>query len=77
MLVSDGQIFRCTNPRCNCERMVVNPPEIDGRLPMRCFCGSEMKRPYKEPVLRRLEEESIARVRKQLLRKASFLGRLR
>jgi hypothetical protein len=75
MLVSKDQKFRCTNPSCKCEIVVVNPPEIDGRVPVRCFCGSEMKKPYTEPVLRRLEEENIERVRKQLLEKAHSLGR--
>lgn len=58
MLMTEGQIYRCQNRACGCE-VIVNKPSVDGDLNPHCCCGSEMKKPYVPPSLRKLSAGPI------------------
>ena len=63
-----GQIHRCQNSSCRSEIQVVRPP-ASNQGNFRCSCGSEMKRPYAAPSLRRLSEDDPRGVEFRALRK--------
>jgi hypothetical protein len=54
MILQEGQVYHCQNPKCGAE-ILVRKDSIEGRSNPRCCCGAEMKKPYATPKLRRLE----------------------
>ncbi len=56
MSMSQRQVYRCQNRACGCETVVARSP-VETKPNPRCFCGSEMKRPYTPPVLRTLDPD--------------------
>lgn len=52
----EDQVYRCQNRDCGCEVKVIKP-SIESNSNPRCFCSAEMKKPYKEPVLRCLNPD--------------------
>lgn len=62
MHMTEGQIYCCQNLRCGCEIKVVKT-SIEANSNPRCCCGSEMKKPYTKPAVRKssLGLESFAR----------------
>ena len=46
--------WRCQNPFCSREILVMSSSEVEGGTNARCSCGSWMKKPYVPPVLRSL-----------------------
>ena len=53
MLMAEGQVYRCQNRDCGSEVEVIKSSSQSHSNP-RCSCGAEMKKPFKEAVLRRL-----------------------
>ncbi len=54
-----GQRYRCQNPGCRAEIEVITD-SVEGTSNPSCCCGTEMKKPYSKPVLRRLDKNSPA-----------------
>jgi hypothetical protein len=54
--MAEDQVYRCQNRDCGCEVRVIKP-SIESNSNPRCSCSAEMKKPYKEPVLRRLNPD--------------------
>ena len=50
MILQKGQRYRCQNRKCSAE-IEVAKGSIEGEFNVRCCCGSEMKKPYSQPVL--------------------------
>jgi len=56
VFTTEGQAYRCQNRDCGCEVRVIKP-SIESNSNPRCSCGAEMKKPYKQPVLRTLNSD--------------------
>lgn len=54
MIMLEGQVYRCQNPRC-CAEVRVEKESIDGFSNPICCCGAEMKKPYGTSSLRKIE----------------------
>jgi hypothetical protein len=54
--MTEGPVYRCQNRDCRCEIKVIRR-SIEANANPRCCCGSEMKKPYSEPVLRTLNSD--------------------
>jgi hypothetical protein len=50
----EGQVYRCQN--CGCEIKVIRT-SVEPRGRPTCGCGTPMKKPYRKPVLRKLESD--------------------
>lgn len=57
MQLLKGQTYRCQNRQCGAE-IVIAEQSIEGETNPRCCCGTEMKKPYSPPVLRRLPKDA-------------------
>jgi len=51
MILLEAQRYRSQNRKCAAE-IQVTKDSIEGEFYVRCCCGSEMKKPYSQPVLR-------------------------
>jgi len=58
-----GQVYRCTNRRCNCEVIVSKGSQTEGGSLLRCCCGSQMKKPYTAPSLHEFSGSDRDRLR--------------
>ncbi len=68
MTMIEGHVYRCQN--CNCGREVkVTKSSIESTSNPRCSCGAEMKRPYENPVLRRLNPDAELLAKFESIRK--------
>jgi hypothetical protein len=56
MTMRVGQLYRCQNPDCGCE-IDVTKASMEVHANPRCCCGEQMKKPYEEPVLKRLDTQ--------------------
>ena len=54
MTMNVGRRYRCQNPDCRCEVVVIEASK-EATLNPRCCCGGEMKKPYTKPTFRLLE----------------------
>jgi len=54
--------WRCQNPFCSSEILVMSSSEVEGGTNPRCSCGSLMKKPYVPPVLRSFPAAEEARL---------------
>jgi hypothetical protein len=54
--------WRCQNPFCAGEILVMSSSELEGGTNPRCSCGSLMKMPYVAPVLRSFPATEQARL---------------
>jgi hypothetical protein len=64
MGMTEGQIYQCMNRDCGSEIQVTKASaEVDANP--RCCCGSEMKKPYHKPRIRKVsvDSEILARLR--------------
>jgi len=50
MILLTGQRYRCQKRKCAAE-IQVTKDSTEGEFNVRCCCGSEMKKPYSQPVL--------------------------
>jgi len=57
MIMRLGQKYRCQNPECRAE-IEITKDSKEGESNPRCCCGSEMKKPYTPPVLRKLDKDA-------------------
>jgi hypothetical protein len=57
MSIIVDQTYRCQNPNCRTEMIVIKPSAAVGDKNPRCCCGAEMKKPYSPPVLRELPSQ--------------------
>ena len=55
-MFTERQIFRCQNRACGCEMEVTKTP-VETKANPRCFCGTEMKKSYSPPVIRKLDPD--------------------
>jgi hypothetical protein len=63
MRMREGERWHCTNPNCRCEILVTVAGGQEGHTNPTCCCGALMKKPYKPPVLRRIEKhEELAQI---------------
>ncbi len=63
MRVKEHDGFVCVNPVCGAQIVVLKEATVPGRP--RCACGSEMKRVYRSPVLRvlnQIEQSEVERL---------------
>jgi len=49
-----GQKWRCVNPRCCAELVIIEPSRLAHADKPRCGCGTVMKRAYEKPTVRRV-----------------------
>jgi hypothetical protein len=56
VVMIEGQVYRCQNRDCACEIRVLRG-SIEAAANPRCCCGTEMKKPYRKPMLRTLNSE--------------------
>ncbi len=63
MVMKKGEVYRCTNRRCNCEVVVWRASELEGSRNPMCCCGSEMKKPYAKPGLHELTAAEVESMR--------------
>jgi hypothetical protein len=61
MLVSVGQRYICQYAACRCEIEIKVIPPSEGKTNPRCVCGSEMKKVYSKPEIRRLTKSKAMR----------------
>jgi hypothetical protein len=54
MEMKTGEHWRCSNPLCHAEILVVQGSAIGDRNPI-CICGSVLKKRYVPPVLSRID----------------------
>jgi len=59
MILRKGQRYLCQNRECTAE-IEVTKDSVEGPSNPRCCCGAAMKKPYKKPVLRMLDEDKAA-----------------
>jgi hypothetical protein len=57
MTMAKGQTYGCQNRDSGCEVEVIKSSSESNSNP-RCSCGAEMKKPFKEVVLRRLNPDA-------------------
>ena len=50
MILLEAQRYRCQNRECAAE-IEVTIGSVEGEFHVTCCCGSEMKKPYSQPVL--------------------------
>jgi hypothetical protein len=51
---SENVLYLCQNPACRKSFEVTNPPSHASGRKVRCTCGSEAKRVYTAPAMRKL-----------------------
>jgi hypothetical protein len=68
MIMRQGQVYRCQNPRCGAE-LQVERESLDGFSNPICCCGAEMTRRYDAPALRKAEPSAEVLVLLKLLAK--------
>lgn len=64
MQLKEHDGFICVKPECRAQIVVVKEASVPGKP--RCACGSEMKRVYRSPVLRVLNQIEQAEVQEFL-----------
>lgn len=52
MAIRKEERWRCQNPFCAGEILVMSSSEVEGGTNPRCSCGGLMKKPYVSPALR-------------------------
>jgi hypothetical protein len=81
----EGERWRCINPGCGSEVIVMNSGTVDGNENPRCCRGSVMKRPYEPPEEKKLEDPDETEKRRKALKhwtrdcgsSAKFLGEMK
>jgi len=58
MTMNKGQRYRCQNPDCRCEVVVIEPSK-EAVLNPQCCCGGEMKKRYAKPTFKRLDFKPV------------------
>ena len=61
----ERHVYRCQNRDCGCEFVVTKTSVETKKANPRCFCGTEMKKPYSPPALRTREpgDELVGRLK--------------
>ena len=54
MEIRKGERWRCQNPACHSEILVVASSQVTNGKNPRCSCGSPMKKPYVRPEVKTL-----------------------
>jgi hypothetical protein len=53
-MMRTGQKWRCVNPGCRAEMVIIESSQLVGAGQPRCGCGTVMKRAYEKPTARRI-----------------------
>lgn len=59
MRMKKGELWRCTDPVCAAEIVVVQSGSNEGFQNPRCACGSELKRLYEKPIVRQAKGSAL------------------
>jgi hypothetical protein len=49
IVVKKGQTWRCSNKECGAEILVMHESKTKNEEVLRCWCRSEMRKPYERP----------------------------
>jgi len=58
MTMNVGQRYRCQNPDCRCEVVVIEA-SMEGAFNPQCCCGAKMKKPYRKPTFKKLDFKRV------------------
>ncbi len=56
--------WRCSNPDCGCEILVIVGARFASQSNPTCVCGAAMKKPYRKPEIRKADGNETGRLKK-------------